>query len=457
MNDAMIDPTFIMFIDSAETHSYDVIIIGTGPAGISTALRVAEKTAARILLIESGGLEADDAVQSLSNVAASGDLPGSSYTLHSQRLLGGTSNLWVGYCTVLERRSFDNGEWPIGYEALEPYYVDAATLLELPPEAHTLVSQPVDAQGDIVFKPFYLSSPTRFGDVYRQLLADSTQIDVLLHATCKRIVHSRRAEAVIVQDSRRDDGDEVALSAEIIVTACGGVGNPRLLLLSGIGAEAPVGNYFMEHPHIYDAGTLWLDREKMVPIFRNIRGLKLANALQLSDDYCRANGLLNFSIDFSRTERDMQLLLGQRRDLFVTSVTIRSEMLAQSANRIFLGDGTDRLGQAETQAQFEYRYRQLAMTHWEHFNERLLRHGIGRLSLAAEPTQIFGGGHLMGTTRMGISADNSVVDANCQVHGVDNLYVAGSSIFAAGGAANPTYSIVAFALRLGDHLAEQLA
>ena len=60
----------------------------------------------------------------------------------------------------------------------------------------------------------------------------------------------------------------------------------------------------------------------------------------------------------------------------------------------------------------------------------------------------------MGTTRMGQSASTSVVDADCRVHGYDNLFVAGSSVFpSGGGSANPTLTIVALALRLADRLA----
>ena len=48
-----------------------------------------------------------------------------------------------------------------------------------------------------------------------------------------------------------------------------------------------------------------------------------------------------------------------------------------------------------------------------------------------------------------------VVDANCKVHGVANLYIAGSSVFTTGGASNPTLTIVALALRLADHMRTQ--
>jgi choline dehydrogenase-like flavoprotein len=51
---------------------------------------------------------------------------------------------------------------------------------------------------------------------------------------------------------------------------------------------------------------------------------------------------------------------------------------------------------------------------------------------------------------------NGVVDRHCRVHGVPNLYVAGSSVFPTGGMANPTFTIVALALRMADHIAQEL-
>lgn len=60
--------------------------------------------------------------------------------------------------------------------------------------------------------------------------------------------------------------------------------------------------------------------------------------------------------------------------------------------------------------------------------------------------------HNIGTTRMATDPRVGVVDENAKVHGVSNLYVAGSSIFPTGGHANPTLTIVAHALRLADYL-----
>jgi choline dehydrogenase-like flavoprotein len=73
----------------------------------------------------------------------------------------------------------------------------------------------------------------------------------------------------------------------------------------------------------------------------------------------------------------------------------------------------------------------------------------------ALPGRLNSHAHHLGTTRMGRSSADSVVDADCRVHEIPNLYVAGSSVFPTGGHANPTLSIVLLSARLGARLADQ--
>lgn len=76
-----------------------------------------------------------------------------------------------------------------------------------------------------------------------------------------------------------------------------------------------------------------------------------------------------------------------------------------------------------------------------------------------DPTEeavIIDTGHTSGTTRMSIDPRKGVVDANCRVHGVGGLYVAGGSVFPTSGHANPTLMIVALAIRLADQLKKDL-
>jgi choline dehydrogenase-like flavoprotein len=64
--------------------------------------------------------------------------------------------------------------------------------------------------------------------------------------------------------------------------------------------------------------------------------------------------------------------------------------------------------------------------------------------------------HHMCTTRMSADPATGVVDADCKVFGIDNLYIGGSSVFSTTSFVNPTYTIVQLALRLGDHVAGEL-
>jgi len=64
--------------------------------------------------------------------------------------------------------------------------------------------------------------------------------------------------------------------------------------------------------------------------------------------------------------------------------------------------------------------------------------------------------HHMGTTRMHESPKQGVVDSDCKVHGMSNLYVAGSSVFPTAGANFPTITIAALTLRLSEHIAKEL-
>jgi choline dehydrogenase-like flavoprotein len=70
----------------------------------------------------------------------------------------------------------------------------------------------------------------------------------------------------------------------------------------------------------------------------------------------------------------------------------------------------------------------------------------------SKPIPVSAHAHHMGTTRMSSDPRNGVVDGNCRVHGVANLYVSGASVFPTGGGTNPTMTIVLLALRLGNHL-----
>jgi len=100
----------------------------------------------------------------------------------------------------------------------------------------------------------------------------------------------------------------------------------------------------------------------------------------------------------------------------------------------------------------------------EQLDQRLMASGVGRLTLSGDSEaladrvmeQAIDGAHQIGTARMSASPRDGVVDANCQVHGLPGVYLAGSSVFASSGHANPTFLAVALARRLAAHIAAEL-
>jgi choline dehydrogenase-like flavoprotein len=133
------------------------------------------------------------------------------------------------------------------------------------------------------------------------------------------------------------------------------------------------------------------------------------------------------------------------------------EQVPRPESRVYVADARDRLGvntlvlDWKIGAEETIAIRRLQ----ELFAERLERQGIGKLS-RSEPDsaapQYTDASHHMGTTRMSDDPRQGVVDRNTRVHDVENLFIAGSSVFPTVGYANPTLTIVALAIRLADHL-----
>lgn len=97
----------------------------------------------------------------------------------------------------------------------------------------------------------------------------------------------------------------------------------------------------------------------------------------------------------------------------------------------------------------------------ELFQKRIEESGIGTFHISDEEMDILdnpekhpfnSNSHNIGTTRMALNEEHGVVDKDCRVFGVNNLYVAGSSVFPTSSHANPTLMIIALALRLSKHL-----
>jgi hypothetical protein len=147
----------------------------------------------------------------------------------------------------------------------------------------------------------------------------------------------------------------------------------------------------------------------------------------------------------------------------VFEVAHQTEQAPDPDNRVTLGTELDRLGCRKVKLYWRWTDTDLNSIKraQEIFAEEIARAGLGTFKIARDkgsPVPItLSTHHHMGTTRMHVDPKQGVVDPNCQVHGVSNLFMAGSSVFPTGSFANPNLTIVAMSIRLADHVKKVMA
>jgi choline dehydrogenase-like flavoprotein len=242
-----------------------------------------------------------------------------------------------------------------------------------------------------------------------------------------------------------------------------------------------VGRCFMEHLQANIARFLSTNREFWFPGGKR-RGIQLVPTEALMRRENIGNGVLAFNpaakpTSYGRTRalkqavRETLCRSASTRDMarvFVDFdcegdgvVTSLIEQLPNPVSRVTLSGKKDRFGHRRLQLNW-------AITDGDRNTVRTLAlkaaKEMARLDLArlqvrgialGEPEVIGGHCHQMGTTRMSSNPRYGVVDSDCRVHGMANLFIAGSSIFPTGGGTNPTLTLVMLALRLAEHLAKQ--
>lgn len=252
----------------------DLCIVGAGAAGISLALELIG-SGLQVLVLESGGLKAERRTQSLYEGTVRDLRLHTPPDRYRQRRLGGTTTIWGGRCVPLDAIDFEprefiaNSGWPLGPEALAPYYPRANELCEAGDFAYTIATAfkvaPRPMIEGFVSENFStdtierFSRPTDFGARYREQLRTAANIQVLLHANVTLIQAAANGQSVASMAVRTLAGKRFTVLATRYVLATGGLETPRLLLASrdiapqGLGNQHDVvGRYYMCHV----AGTL---------------------------------------------------------------------------------------------------------------------------------------------------------------------------------------------------------
>lgn len=470
-------------LDDGAEAEFDLVIVGGGPAGITLAREMAG-TGRRIVLLEAGGLEHPDAAEA---ALYEGEITGLPYPLSAsrQRFFGGTSNHWGGWCRPLDEIDFVEREWmprsgwPISRNALYPWYERAHQVLAIPSNnydmndcADATVMLPTDAGSEFRNSGFRFSPPVRFGRQFRDELAGSAAVSVLLHATVAGLDH----EDGTVRSARvrTIDGHEYTIRGGRFVLAAGGMEVPRLLLHTATNGRPALGNafghvgrYFMEH-FGYTPGYLLTRAE--LKYFRHAgRDAPLMPVLAPTPALMEQERLNNCCMQLTAVEPDATwpaealttpgLARAIEDSPWRYRCTMINEPSANPESRVMLSEERDALGMRRLRLHWQIADADLESVERvvARLSRWLGRSGLGRVQysrpVSPETTARFSGGmHHMGTARMSRRAEDGVVDTECRVHGCDNLYVASSAVFPAAGYSNPTLTIVALALRLGHHL-----
>ena len=269
--------------DPFKENSYDVCICGAGVAGITLALKLSDKL--KVVLLEAGGYEYSADSQSIYKGKSIGQ---EYFKLHHTRFrwLGGSSNVWGGWCRPLDNYDYKSklylkySGWPIGKSDLDPYINEAKSILLIADNSNKrdrnvkvnpLYSINYTQELDEI--KFWWSGtglkdnapkPVRFGRQYRHELNDKQNLECYLNANVVDIILNDDLSSVKEFKVRDYNNKMYSVSAKTFVLAAGGIENPRILLNSnrqqkeGIGNKyGLVGRFFSEHPH-YTIGNFKL-------------------------------------------------------------------------------------------------------------------------------------------------------------------------------------------------------
>lgn len=434
-------------------EGFDVCVVGSGPAGAAVACRTAQH-GRRTLLVESGA--------GFTRLVQEG---AKDFSLSDRRLVyplavarfegrGGTSNLWSGACSRMQPQDFEptnpyapkDCPWPIRYAELEPYYEQAERELSVAtgqsgPQARL---RQVLAAGRLktVVLPLALAPDGSVLRISRSHLPRFASLE------SGRLLEGRRAVRIVLDGSGRVASLEVAdregarkrIHADAYVLACGGVETPRLLQLSsspaaphGIGNEHDhVGAFFTEHLVVRLGDAVLPGRPFEAPA-------ELIS-LQFYDEFKDAGLGAVFLEAVAEPPATLALSavveLRPRRENRVVLDPVRLDTLGRPQARV-------EVDLADEDRRTLRRLDELAAE---------LMNGFGRVQRPTE-LRLTWIHHHLGTCRMGVDPRTSVVDPHLRVHGVPNLYLAGSAPFVTGGVGSPTLFLTALSLRLADRLA----
>jgi len=508
---------------------YDVIIIGTGAGGGTLAYRLAP-TGLKILLIERGDYvprEVDNWSTRAVNLQAKyntketwSDKDGKPLHPHTNYYVGGNTKFYGAALFRLRKEDFGeirhaggiSPAWPITYDELEPYYLEAENLYQVhgqrnedptdqpssgpypyPAVSHEpRIQQLHDDLAKIGLNPFHVPLGIRINEknpckspcircstcdghpclINAKSDAQTICVDPALeydNVTLMTNAHVSRLETdptgrVVTKVHVERNGEKLSLSADIVVSSCGAINSAALLLRSrndkhpnGLANGSDiVGRHYMGH---INSVVMAISRQPNPSIFQ--KTLAVNDFYFGSKEWDYPMGHISFvgKLDaITLSAGAPPLVPGFTLDLMAKhslDFWLTSEDLPDPNNRVTVNsEGKIVLSYKPNNEEGHKRLIAKLKSTLNHIGCH--EHLINRNLFVGQRIPLAGVAHQNGTIRFGDDPANSALDRNCKAHEIDNLYVVDASFFPSSGAVNPALTIMANALRVGDHIAEQI-
>ncbi|MEO8540698.1 MAG: GMC family oxidoreductase [bacterium] len=363
---------------------------------------------------------------------------------------------------------------------------------------------------------YQLGPPYRFQELAVEVAA-LPGVTLIHHANVTALEESETPGVLTSARIAIPSGGGFRVRARQFVLAGGGIENARLLLASSFARPGQhanpkdqVGRYYLEHPHVETGELRAIDYNSPTLAFyrrHRTRDTQVLGMFRISEDVQRREGLLNavcelqprgpeFSSPAVRSFSELRyglrhwsrpngvlahsrnVLLGPRAVARAATLKVRGrleshpslprllftmEQVPNPGSRVTLGPQRDEFGVPKPV--LDWRLTPLdsrSIHHTQEILDRAFREaGLGPISErwdeATPHPRRNGCWHNVGTTRMSATSENGVVDPNGRVHGMRNLFIAGSSVLPTAGPASITLTLVALSLRLANHLNHELS
>lgn len=490
----------------------DVCVVGGGTLGLYMASDLSQR-GQTVLLLEAGSSRGDRRSQLIGSSPLHGGHRGSVEGWTTG--LGGTSQLWGGQLWPWQDWEFSGNchkqveDWPLDASEIRPFYQHVLKFLGLPmahSDIHHLAGSASTLPSELNehFRLVYSSWIDRGRRNFFQNRLITSRLNAV-HVSSGSVVtriHPTNFEYSEV-DYRDAAGMERTARARTIVLAAGTLGNTRILSASDISKDLPaLGSGFMDHVskriaefEVSDWGKF---RSFAAP--RKVKGVMASPRIVPTLEFLQSQGVLpayahwefespqHGAVASVRAALSARQLGGERPNIrpllgdVAADFSVLAESVAQGVMnrqrpvprnvRPYLRVDVEQPARRDVYLRWKSDSSDPSGRHleisWRSGAEEensatavgdevlglLSKRDIGATLQRRSADWVFEDiFHMMGGTRMSSSVKTGVVDRNLKVYGTTNVFVAGASVFPSGGMANPTFTALALAARLGDHIA----